>query len=354
MNFLNSKQATQNLSKKAFRQILDLPSRGGTRLPAPKNKVFWRSPPHAGMSPACNSELSKKKLLFSTTLYCAFFFAAVLTACSGVGSNASNREQGRPAVRSPDAGGEVTPSADGGRAGEPDAGGFVVAESTCRPIDLSSYTPAAAHKNKPFHSGDCSVDDLQNFSDRCLGRETAVLSAACVSWRAANQRCEKCLLAPEASGSDPAVEQGPIVANALGELDVNLQGCIDSVGAGCGALQLAWDQCSEVSCSTEPGGNCAGLRETSPKYQACMSAAKSGGCAKYRTVLQSTCPSDSASEESYMAGISRCYIKSFAWADQRATYMVYAELFCGAEAALPVAVPPDADGGIVDGGATAE
>jgi hypothetical protein len=217
-------------------------------------------------------------------------------------------------------------AADGGSqasdAPENDGNGFGGGDaSSCHPGSVQTYTPDVYHSATAAYQGVCTMAEIREFYDNCLGPNIdASVCHALSQPDAADAACVACILTP-----DTADHYGPLIDHGT-FITANVAGCIevtDSSGLSCAKSEAALAGCELSACEAPcPVVDMA----TRAAYDACATEADNSGCQAYATMA--ACTGDGGPSE---AGASMCSFPTF-----EAFYMYAVPLFCG---------PPSGDAG---------
>ncbi len=211
-----------------------------------------------------------------------------------------------------------------------DTGTPDVAQSTCKPGDISAFKPEWIPPN-PVNPTACSAQEITDYYAKCYDATTST-TQACTAFQNAAKNCVKCMVTVST-----ATKWGALISTD-GVITANIGGCIalkegDVTANGCGAKYQATYQCGLAACEA----NCPILSDDNnvsfKAYQKCLSDAKKTVCKTYEDAkCKSTAPGDA---------VDLCQDQAQGFQDY---FTIMGTVFCGGYTS---------DGGVSDAGSDA-
>lgn len=195
-------------------------------------------------------------------------------------------------------------------------GGDSSTSGTCKPQDVSSFTPST-EPGPATAAGACTVQDTKDFYDFCVDPgDTTKCTALTKDTSKAN--CLKCLSTPDTNS-----KWGALVEDSQGLIRNNIAGCLSVKGdAACSKAISEQSQCARAACPDTvcpvPDGDTAALNA----LNACESKADTTVCKTYAD--KATC----ANGDDGGAAAKACIAPSTSTDDFKDTYLLVAGVLC--------------------------
>ncbi len=219
-------------------------------------------------------------------------------------------------------GGTTTPTDAGGTDAKKDAistgdsGGGDSGGGTCKPQDVSSFSPSA-DPAPATSAGACTAQDVSDFYTFCFdpGDQTKCTALTKDTTKAA---CLKCLTTPES-----ASKWGALIEDDQGLVRNNIEGCMTVKGdTACASALGASSQCTRAACPDTvcpvPDGDTAALNALNK----CLSDSEKTVCKTYAD--KATC----ANSDDGGAAAKACIAPSTSQDDFKDTYLLVANVIC--------------------------
>jgi hypothetical protein len=238
----------------------------------------------------------------SKTLVSVVVLAGAALACSSSSTTTPTTDAGgtdakKDAIGNPDSG---------------DSGGG----GTCKPQDVSSFTPSA-EPGPATAAGACTTQDVSDYYAFCFdpGDQTKCTALTKDTTKAA---CLKCLTTPES-----AAKWGALIEDDQGLVRNNIAGCLTIKGdTACATAIGASGQCSRAACPDTvcpvPDGDTAALNALNK----CLSDSEKAGCKKYSDAAACANADDGS------AAAKACIAPSTSQDDFKDTYLLVANAIC--------------------------